>query len=239
MGSGAVMASTLFPVGYLNLQGSPVPGPNAFLITTSPGVSPSVAQRSLDRIDRVLNGSPDGPVGGVVSVLRPAEIANYGAVGATPTVLASVLAGGALGALGFTLASSVRRRRRELALLKALGLTGRQLWASVAWQSSVSVAVGVVIGMPIGIAFGRWLWTCSPTEYSAVPDPTVPALSMVLIALGGVVLRECRGRLTRTHRSAHADGARPALGMTRRSIQLSRGPRYGRGRFGIVPLFSA
>ena len=186
MGSGAVMASTLFPAGYLNTQGSPVPGPDAFLITIRPGVSSSTARRSLQRVDQVLNGSPDGPVGGVVSVLRPAEIANYGAVGSTPTVLASVLAGGALGALGFTLVSSVRRRRRELAILKALGLTGRQLWASVAWQSSVSVAFGVAIGMPSGIALGRWLWTLFADGISAVPDPTVPALSMVLIALGAL-----------------------------------------------------
>jgi predicted lysophospholipase L1 biosynthesis ABC-type transport system permease subunit len=70
--------------------------------------------------------------------------------------------------------------------LKALGLTGRQLAASVVWQSSVSVAVGVAIGMPIGIALGRWLWTLFAEGISAVPDPTVPALSMVLIALGAL-----------------------------------------------------
>ncbi|HEY5025213.1 MAG TPA: ABC transporter permease [Acidimicrobiales bacterium] len=186
MGNGAVMASTLFPAGYLNTQGSPVPGPDAFLITIRPGVSSSVARHSLDRIDRLLNGSPDGPVGGVVSVLRPAEIADYGAVGSTPTLLASVLAAGALGALGLTLVSSVRRRRQELALLKTLGLTGRQLGASVAWQSSVSVGIGVVIGMPIGIALGRGLWTLFAEGISAVPDPTVPALAMVLIALGAL-----------------------------------------------------
>ena len=186
MGSGAVMASTLFPARYLNTQGSAVPGPDAFLITIRPGVSSSAARHSLERVDRILNGSQDGPVGGVVSVLRPAEIANYGAVGSTPTVLASILAGGALGALGLTLVSSVRRRRRELALLKALGLTGSQLRASVVWQSSVSVAAGVAIGMPIGIALGRWLWTLFAEGISAVPDPTVPALSMVLIALGAL-----------------------------------------------------
>jgi len=186
MGSGAVLASTLYPAGYLNTQGSPVPGPDAFLITIRPGVSSSVARHSLDRIDRVLNGSPDGPVGGVVSVLRPAEIADYGAVGSTPTLLASVLAAGALGALGLTLVSSVRRRRQELALLKTLGLTGRQLAASVAWQSSVSVGFGLVIGMPIGIVLGRGLWTLFAEGISAVPDPTVPALSMVLIALGAL-----------------------------------------------------
>jgi hypothetical protein len=187
MGTGAVMSSTLFPAKYLNEQASPVPGSNAFLITIRPGVRPSVALRSLDHISQVLNRSPDGPVGGVVSVLRPAEIANYAAVGSTPILLAGVLAIGAFGALGLTLVASVRRRRHELGLLKALGFTGRQLAASVAWQSSVSATIGIVIGMPLGIALGRWLWTLFAKEISASPDPTVPALSMVLIALGALV----------------------------------------------------
>ena len=174
MGSGAVMASTLFPADELNTQGSAVPGPNAFLITIRPGVSSSVARHSLQRVDRILNGSQDGPVGGVVSVLRPAEIANYGAVGSTPTVLASILAGGALGALGLTLVSSVRRRRRELALLKALGLTGRQLgprWrGSPRCRSPSGSRSACRSASPSGDGSGR----CSPRASRPCPIPRCP-----------------------------------------------------------------
>ena len=187
MGLGAVIASSLFPAQFLNLQGSAVPGPNAKLITIRPGISAQAALGSLQRIDKILNNSSDGPVGGVVSVLRPAEIANYGAVGSTPTWLAAILAAGAVGALGLTLVSSVRRRRRELALLKTLGFTRIQLAATVTWQSSVPAAVGVLFGMPLGIALGRWLWTLFARGISAVPDPTVPVVSMVLIGIGGLV----------------------------------------------------
>jgi predicted lysophospholipase L1 biosynthesis ABC-type transport system permease subunit len=159
------------------------------LITIRPGVSRSVALRSLDRITRILNGpsDQDGPIGGVVPLLRPAEIADYRAVGSTPSVLAGILAAGALGALGLTLVSSVRRRRREFALLKGLGFTGRQLAATVAWQSSVSAFIGVIFGVPLGIALGRWLWTLFARGISAVPDPTVPVLSIVLVAVGALV----------------------------------------------------
>jgi len=48
----------------------------------------------------------------------PAEIVNYRSTGTTPTLLAVGLAAGAVTALGLTLAASVRRRRRDLALLK-------------------------------------------------------------------------------------------------------------------------
>lgn len=185
MGTGAVASSALFSAADLNQQASAVPGPNAVLVAIRPGVSPSAALRSLERIDQVLSRSsdPDGPPAGVVSVLRPAEITDYRSVGSTAFLLAGVLAAGALGALGFTLVASVRRRRRELALLKALGFTQRQLAATVAWQSSASAAVGVIVGVPLGIALGRWLWTLFARGISAVPDPTVPIFSMVSLRL--------------------------------------------------------
>ena len=186
MGTGAVMAASLFPPQYLNLQASTVPGPNAEFIRIRSGIKPETALGSIQRIDNILNNSSDGPVGGVVSVLRPAEIANYGAVGSTPTWLAAILAAGAVGALGLTLVASVRRRRRELALLKTLGFTRNQLAATVIWQSSVSAVVGLLLGMPLGIALGRWLWTLFARGISAVPDPSVPVVSMVLIAVAGL-----------------------------------------------------
>ena len=73
----------------------------------------------------------------VLPVQRPAEIADYRSVGTTPAVLAAALVLAAMIALGLTLAASVRRRRRDLATLKALGFTRRQLLSTVCWQSSV------------------------------------------------------------------------------------------------------
>jgi len=186
MGTGAVMASSLFSASDLNQQGSPVAGPMAVLITVAPGTSHAAALRSLDHITAVLNGSSDGPVGGVVGALRPAEIANYRTVGTTPALLAGVLAVGAIGALGLTLVASVRQRRRQFALLKALGFTQRQIAASVAWQSSVAALVGVLAGVPIGIALGRWLWILFAGGISAVPHPTVPIAAIAAVALGAV-----------------------------------------------------
>jgi len=189
MGTGAIVAAARFPAQALNPQGSLVPGPMAVFITIRPGLPPAAARRSLDQVTAALNrpSDPDGPVGGVVSVLRPAEIANYRTTGSTPALLAAILAAGAIGALGLTLIASVRRRRREFALLKALGFTQRQLAATVAWQSSVPAITGVAFGVPLGIALGRWLWTLFARGISAVPDPTVPALPIVAVALGAVV----------------------------------------------------
>jgi ABC-type lipoprotein release transport system permease subunit len=119
---------------------------------------------------------------------RPAEIIAYRNLGATPDLLGGALAAGAVIALGLTLAASVRRRRRDLALLKTLGFTNTQLAATIAWQSTVAVGTGTVAGVPLGIALGRWLWELFARAIDAVPDPSIPVLSVVLVAVGALVL---------------------------------------------------
>ncbi|HXB38437.1 MAG TPA: FtsX-like permease family protein [Acidimicrobiales bacterium] len=188
MGTGAVVASSLFSAGDLNQQGSPIAGPMAELISVRPGVPAATARASLDRIARQLNAPSDGdaPIGGVVAALRPAEIAAYGSAQATVAILAAVLALAAICALGLTLTASVRSRRREFALLKAIGFTRRQLASTVAWQSTVAALLGVIVGIPVGIAVGRWLWTLFANGINAVPLPAVPVLEVTLVALGTI-----------------------------------------------------
>jgi ABC-type antimicrobial peptide transport system permease subunit len=124
----------------------------------------------------------------VLPVQYPAEIENYRSIGATPALLAAGLAAGAVIALGLTLMASVRRRRRDLAMLKTLGLTRRQLASSVAWQSSAVIVAGIVAGIPAGVALGRWLWILFAKQIYAVPSATVPVLSLCYVALGALVL---------------------------------------------------
>jgi predicted lysophospholipase L1 biosynthesis ABC-type transport system permease subunit len=73
-------------------------------------------------------------------------------------------------------------------MLKTLGFTGRQLASVVSWQATVSVACGVVIGIPLGIVIGRALWNLFATNIDAVPAPTVPILSIVVIGVGALFL---------------------------------------------------
>jgi ABC-type antimicrobial peptide transport system permease subunit len=190
MGTGAVVSTSDFPSSLLNAQQSAIPGPNAVLVRIRMGANPSAAYRSLETIEIKVNAlkNDSGSAGGVVSVLRPAEIVNYRSMGTTPAILGGALAIGAVVALGLTLIASVRRRRRDLALLKTLGFTQRQLAAAVAWQSSVAVAIGTVIGVPLGIIIGRFLWDLFAHEINAVPAPTVSGPSIALIAVSALVL---------------------------------------------------
>ena len=113
---------------------------------------------------------------------------SYQSTGATPSLLAASVVAGAVVALGLTLVSSVRRRRRDLALMKTLGFTQRQLAKTVAWQASVTAIIGVVVGVPLGIALGRWLWILFARAIYAVPEPSIPGAEITLIALGALVV---------------------------------------------------
>jgi ABC-type antimicrobial peptide transport system permease subunit len=173
-------------------------GPNLVFVRLRAGVPAAAGRADMQRVADAANriwatvggavSSGSGNYVAVLGVQRPAEIVNYGTIGVTPALLALALAVAALVALGLTLTACVRRRRRDLALLKSLGFTQRQLAAAVAWQASVSAAVGIVIGVPVGIAVGRTLWTLFAREIYAVPHPTVPVLSVVLVALGTLVV---------------------------------------------------
>ncbi|HEY5026110.1 MAG TPA: FtsX-like permease family protein [Acidimicrobiales bacterium] len=135
----------------------------------------------------LLGGVAIGAIAGARRT-QSAFPAYLAATKATPATLAAGLAAGAVVALGLTLTASVRRRRRDLALLKTLGFTPRQVATAVAWQASVAASIGIIIGVPAGIALGRWLWTLFARAIYAVPQPSVPVLEIVLVGLGALVL---------------------------------------------------
>lgn len=87
-----------------------------------------------------------GDAGCVKSADPPGDISNYGRIRGTIVALAATLALMAIGALGHGLITSVRRRRRDLALLKTIGFTRRQVSATTVWQASVTAGVALVIG---------------------------------------------------------------------------------------------
>jgi hypothetical protein len=196
MGTGALVSTGIQPPALQRAAHGPDPnlnGPELVVVRLRPGISATAGRADMQRIARAANkvfaADPHG-AGNDVSVLgtlRPAQIVNYHTVGSTPVILAVGLAAGAIVALGLTLAASVRRRRRDLALLKTLGFTQRQLAAAVAWQATVIAAIGVILGVPLGIVLGRQLWILFARNINAVPDPAVPVLSVLLVAIGALL----------------------------------------------------
>jgi ABC-type antimicrobial peptide transport system permease subunit len=75
----------------------------------------------------------------------------------------------------------VRRRRRDLAILKTLGFRRRQIAAAVAWQATSFILVALAAGLPLGVAAGRWAWDLAAAQLESAAPPVIPALAIALI----------------------------------------------------------
>lgn len=111
---------------------------------------------------------------------RPADISNYSRVRATPIALAAFLLALAALTVGHTLVTAVRRRRADLAVLKTLGFSQGQLSALVAWQASTYAIVACAIGIPAGVALGRWAWFAFAGDLGVPPDVRIGPSSLIV-----------------------------------------------------------
>jgi len=111
--------------------------------------------------------------------------------------------------LVLTVLSLVRRRRRELALLKVLGMTRRQLWAVIAWQTTLTLLIAVLVGGVLGIVCGRLAWHAFAGSLGIVPvvEVSVPAL------IGGLAALVLAGNLLAAVPAAVAARTRPAASL--------------------------
>jgi putative ABC transport system permease protein len=88
-----------------------------------------------------------------------------------------------------TLALSVMERTREVGLLRAVGMTRRQLRAMVRWESVAIAVLGAVLGIVLGVVFGVALQSAlseEGLEVLAVPWGRLAAF-LLLAALVGVL----------------------------------------------------
>jgi len=99
-----------------------------------------------------------------------------------PLVLGVFLALLAIGAVGHALATAVRRRSHDIAVLRALGMTQWQCRWVVVTQASVLAVIGLLLGVPLGLAVGRTVWRAvadyTPLQYV----PPFALWAMLLVA---------------------------------------------------------
>jgi predicted lysophospholipase L1 biosynthesis ABC-type transport system permease subunit len=103
-------------------------------------------------------------------------------------VLAGLLALLALGTTAHGLLTATRRRRRDLGLLKAVGFTRRQVTSAVAWQATTVAVVALLVGLPLGVATGRWLWSLLADRLGIPSEPVTPTLAVLLAVPATLVL---------------------------------------------------
>jgi putative ABC transport system permease protein len=178
------------PANYLITQqtlrkGGVEPLDSTLFVTEAPDADPDAVRRAVDRIVKPLP---------TVTVAGPAQFAEqqskqvdlflyliYGLLG-----LAVVIA--VLGIVN-TLALSVIERTREVGLLRAVGLSRRQLRTMVRLESVVVSVLGAVLGVALGLAFGVALQrTVADDGVDVLAIPWLRLVAFVLLAaLAGIL----------------------------------------------------
>jgi len=119
---------------------------------------------------------------------RPSTLVDFGRVQSLPLVLAGLLALLTFATLTHVLISSVRRRRRELAVLKTIGLVSGQLRAVVIWQALTMSVLSLAIGLPLGVAAGRWIWLVLARHTGFVPEVVTEFVPLAAVCGAAVAL---------------------------------------------------
>lgn len=123
--------------------------------------------------------------------VTPVELTNLENVRTLPRVLAGFLALLAVGALGHVLATAARRRRKEFAVLRALGLTRWDSRIVLNVQGTAIGLVGLIVGIPAGIVLGRLGWA---VVADSVPLAVVrPVAALAVAALIPLALLVANG----------------------------------------------
>jgi ABC-type lipoprotein release transport system permease subunit len=121
---------------------------------------------------------------GAKGPVTPVSLVNFGEAVNFPLILGVVLVLFGAATLVHLLVVSVARRRRDIGLLKALGFLNRQVGAAVCWQATTVALVGIMVGVPLGVATGRLAWRVFATNLGAVPFSSVPVWLIAALAVG-------------------------------------------------------
>jgi putative ABC transport system permease protein len=151
------------------------------LIKKAPGVSSAAALAAVESVAKVYPGAqvldqnqfkaqtarPVDQLLGLVYVL----------------LLLSVII--ALLGIGNTLNLSILERTRELGILRAVGMTRKQLRASIRWEAVIVALQGTILGLAIGVFFG-WALVTALSDSQGTTVFSLPYLSLAeIVVLGG------------------------------------------------------
>ena len=138
--------------------------------------------------------------------VRPPEIIEAAATRSVPVVVGASLA--VVGALGLGVMSwaSVRSRRRDLAVARALGFRPGQVCWSVRTQSLATTIAALAIGVPLGVTAGRLSWQAFARQLGVVPDPSSAWTTVAVVIAVALLLALLAAQLP----ARRASRSRPA-----------------------------
>ena len=129
-------------------------------------------------------------------------------------LLVALLAVLGVGVLIHLLVTSIRGRRRDLAILKSIGFARRQVRATVGWQSTALGDRGARRRHPTRHRRRPAGWLRFAAYLGAATKPAVPLVPFVVIPIATLVMAIGDRRVPGADRGPHADRGRAGDGMT-------------------------
>jgi predicted lysophospholipase L1 biosynthesis ABC-type transport system permease subunit len=145
------------------------------LFRWKPGADVAAAEKRMQVF------TADCACGGQVQPL-PVAVADLARLRSLPFALGIFFALLAVATVAHALVTTVRRWRRDLAVLSSMGFTRRQSRIAIAWQSTLLAAAGVVLGVPLGIVSGRLVWRSLADSFPFVYVPPFALVAVIVIA---------------------------------------------------------
>ena len=132
----------------------------------------------------------------------PSPVLGIGAIGSVDELLLAFIAALGLAALVHGVQTAARQRRRDHAVLRAIGARSHFIASATAWQTAFTVGSGALVGIPVGWVLGRLVWSRTASGMGVVvayPSPvqvlaaiaaaTLAVAAIVAIALGTMAAR--------------------------------------------------
>ena len=136
---------------------------------------PAGLNRLAAREARLGPFSTEGPA-------TPADVVNFGRVQDLPLLLGAALSLLALLTMTQLLLTSVRRRRRDFAVLRAPGCIRGQVRGAVSWQASALTGAALCLGIPAGVLGGWVAWRVFAAQLGILRPVVVPLVTLAMLA---------------------------------------------------------
>ena len=111
----------------------------------------------------------------------PQQILNLELIADQPLMMAAVVGLLAGAALIHALVTSIRFNRRQLAVLRTIGFTRRQVASTVGWHASLLAVAALVVGLPLGVVVGRVTWAIIGDRLGLTASPVTPLAALVVV----------------------------------------------------------
>jgi putative ABC transport system permease protein len=162
----------------------PRPAPDFYLAHTQHGRTPDSVARDL-RARRDLGGFSVSTISELArKQQRTLTALNLGGLGRIEAIASGLIASVGIGVLG---AFTILERQRELALLRSLGASNRQLRTAPLLEGALATVGSLVIGIPLGL-FLNVLAVRVLGLFFTLPPPLLTVPVVELAALAGSVL---------------------------------------------------